>query len=190
VRIFRVVEPLFRSNHSGRDQGSPIKDTSEMQTDSFLSKFDRQTNNTMTTATLECDTPNASWLADGMLFAVAVVWRTSYGVTKGIVAMCPVFRFLAIRFLHTLLLLLSAWKKTAIVRIRETVRVGLPLGLILLSIFVCETFGVGLTSASNAAFLISLCVIFTPFVSGSSFGYVRRLLHLQRPLFLSSAPVC
>ncbi len=36
------------------------------------------------------------------------------------------------------------------------------LGLNLLAIFVCETFGVSLTTASNAAFLISLCVAFTP----------------------------
>jgi drug/metabolite transporter (DMT)-like permease len=36
------------------------------------------------------------------------------------------------------------------------------LGINLLAIFVCETFGVSLTSASNAAFLISLCVAFTP----------------------------
>ncbi len=38
------------------------------------------------------------------------------------------------------------------------------LGLLTLCIFICETFGVALTQASNAAFLISLCVVFTPFV--------------------------
>jgi len=41
---------------------------------------------------------------------------------------------------------------------------GLVLDTVLLSIFLCETFGVAQTNASNAAFLISLCVMLTPFV--------------------------
>jgi len=40
---------------------------------------------------------------------------------------------------------------------------GLGLGLLLLAVFLTETYGVTLTRASNAAFLISLCVVLTPF---------------------------
>ncbi len=53
---------------------------------------------------------------------------------------------------------------------------GLPLGLAMLAmlaIFLCETYGVQLTTASSAAFLISLCVVLTPFV--------ERLMLGQRP---------
>ena len=46
----------------------------------------------------------------------------------------------------------------------NAIRTGLPLGLWVLGICLCETFGVANTQASNAAFLISLCVVFTPFV--------------------------
>lgn len=115
------------------------------------------------TKTME-DIPRNVWLADLVLFAVAVVWGTSYGVTKSALAFYPVLGFLAIRFVATFLILLPVWKNIGASQIRDTVQVGFPLGLVLLSIFACETFGVGLTSASNAAFLISMCVVFTPFV--------------------------
>ncbi|TDK61951.1 DMT family transporter [Sapientia aquatica] len=108
--------------------------------------------------------PNGVWLADLMLFAVAIVWGTSYGVTKGVVAFYPVLGFLSVRFILTFVLLLPVWKNSQSTQIKETVQIGVPLGLVLLSVFACETFGVGLTTASNAAFLISMCVVFTPFV--------------------------
>ena len=44
-----------------------------------------------------------------------------------------------------------------------------PLGIILFFIFICETAGIANTSASNAAFLISLCVVLTPIVEGITF---------------------
>lgn len=118
----------------------------------------------MATETVKVGAPGKPWLADLMLFAVAMVWGTSYGVTKGVVALYPVLGFLAIRFCITFLMLLPVWRTIARAQVGETLRAGFPLGLVLLSIFACETFGVGLTSASNAAFLISLCVVFTPLV--------------------------
>jgi drug/metabolite transporter (DMT)-like permease len=114
--------------------------------------------------------PDKVWLADLALFAVAVVWGSSYGVTKGVVALYPVAGFLALRFCATFLVLLPVWRRIDAADIRDTVRVGFPLGLVLLSIFACETAGVSLTTASNAAFLISLCVVFTPFVEWAMLG--------------------
>lgn len=101
---------------------------------------------------------------DVMLLLVAVVWGTSYGVAKEAVAIYPVLGFLAVRFCLTFLLLLPAWRNASAKEIKTTVKVGLPLGAILLAIFVSETYGLSLTLASNAAFLISMCVVFTPFV--------------------------
>lgn len=118
----------------------------------------------MTTATTARGAPTSLWFADLMLLAVAVVWGTSYGVAKSAIAVYPVLGFLAIRFCITFLLLLPAWRNVRTAQFKETVKAGFPLGLVLLSIFVCETFGVALTRASNAAFLISMCVVFTPFV--------------------------
>ncbi|AMO99452.1 eamA-like transporter family protein [Collimonas arenae] len=104
------------------------------------------------------------WVADLLLLLVAIVWGTSYGVAKEALAYYPVMGFLAIRFCMTFLLLLPTLHQLARPEGRAALRAGLPLGLILLAILICETFGVALTRASNAAFLISLCVVFTPFV--------------------------
>ncbi|WP_204377589.1 EamA family transporter, partial [Aquitalea magnusonii] len=46
---------------------------------------------------------------------------------------------------------------------RATLGAALPLGLGLLAIFLCETYGIAHTTAANAAFLISLCLVLTPF---------------------------
>jgi drug/metabolite transporter (DMT)-like permease len=104
------------------------------------------------------------YLSDMTLLLVAVVWGTSYGVAKGALAFYPVLGFLAVRFLMTFILLLPALMRASGPQRRDAIHTGLPLGLLMLGIFLCETFGVAHTQASNAAFLISLCVVFTPFV--------------------------
>ncbi|MDD5029186.1 MAG: DMT family transporter [Rhodoferax sp.] len=103
-------------------------------------------------------------LSDIALLLVAVVWGTSYGVAKGALVFYPVLGFLAVRFILTFVLLLPALWRTSARQRRDALRTGLPLGVLMLGIFLCETFGVAHTQASNAAFLISLCVVFTPFV--------------------------
>jgi drug/metabolite transporter (DMT)-like permease len=104
------------------------------------------------------------WWADAMLLLVAIVWGASYGLAKSALAFYPVLGFLAIRFCVTSLLLLPSWHGLSRQQIKSTLKTGIPLGLILLTIFIAETYGVSLTLASNAAFLISLCVVFTPFI--------------------------
>ncbi|BCL77087.1 membrane protein [Jeongeupia sp. HS-3] len=101
--------------------------------------------------------------AEAMLLLVALLWGTSYGVAKGALVYYPVLGFLAVRFGLTFLLLLPSLRQLATPAGRGALNAGLPLGAILLGIFICETFGVALTSAANAALLISLCVVFTPF---------------------------
>jgi len=95
-----------------------------------------------------------------MLLLVAIIWGSSYAVAKQALWFYPVLGFLAIRFGLTFILLMPQLRGDG----WRAVRPGVPLGLVMLGIFLCETWGVMLTSASNAAFLISLCVVFTPFV--------------------------
>lgn len=64
------------------------------------------------------------------------------------------------RFLLTFVLLFPALRCES----PRALLPGIPLGLVLLAVFLCETYGVAITSASNAAFLVSLCVVFTPLV--------------------------
>lgn len=112
----------------------------------------------------------APHLADAALLLVAVVWGTSYSVAKGALAFYPVLGFLAVRFGFTFALLLPALLRATRTQRRDALAAGLPLGGLMLGIFLCETFGLALTQASNAAFLISLCVVFTPFAEWGLLG--------------------
>jgi drug/metabolite transporter (DMT)-like permease len=117
------------------------------------------------------------WTAIGipevMLLMVAAVWGGSYSITKLATHQLPVMDFLALRFGLTFLVLLPALRPLFGGQWRRGLAVGGVLGGNLLAIFMCETFGVTLTTASNAAFLISLCVGFTPLV--------EWMLFRQRP---------
>jgi drug/metabolite transporter (DMT)-like permease len=102
-------------------------------------------------------------LSDLMLLAVAVVWGTSYGVVKSALVFYPVLGLLALRFGVTFVILSPALRHLRAADAR-TLRGVLIAGLLLLGIFLCETFGILMTRAANAAFLISLCVVLTPLV--------------------------
>jgi drug/metabolite transporter (DMT)-like permease len=102
-------------------------------------------------------------LSDLMLLAVAVVWGTSYGVVKSALVFYPVLGLLAMRFGITFVLLSPTLRHLRAADAR-TLRGVLIAGALLLGIFLCETFGILLTRAANAAFLISLCVVLTPLV--------------------------
>lgn len=109
-------------------------------------------------------------LADLLLFAVAMVWGSSYGVVKSALAFYPVLGLLTLRFGITFCLLAVHLRHLRSVG-RKTLVGVVVLGLLLLSIFLAETFGVLHTRAANAAFLISLCVVLTPLVE---WGLLRR----------------
>jgi drug/metabolite transporter (DMT)-like permease len=93
-----------------------------------------------------------------------MVWGTSYGVAKNAVLYYPVLGFIALRFCITSIMFLPSGINLTISEIKSNLKVGVPLGVILLLIFISETYGLSKTTASNSAFLISLYVVFTPFV--------------------------
>lgn len=102
-------------------------------------------------------------LSDLMLLAVAVVWGTSYGVVKSALVFYPVLGLLALRFGITFVILAPSLRHLRSADTR-TVRGVLVAGALLLGIYLCETFGILMTRAANAAFLISLCVVLTPLI--------------------------
>jgi drug/metabolite transporter (DMT)-like permease len=104
------------------------------------------------------------YLPDLLLLSIAVVWGASYSLTKGALDYTPVLLFLVIRFGITFLLLLPFTLKDLISSSKKSILYGSLLGLILSSIFLAETYGVKYTTATNAAILISLSIVFTPFV--------------------------
>lgn len=105
-----------------------------------------------------------------LLLLTAAIWGSSYSVVKTALAWYPVAGVIAIRFLLTALLLAPYWLRQPAAQRRQTLVVAAPTSLGLLAIFFAETAGVAHTSAGNAAFLISLCLLLTPPVEWAWFG--------------------
>ena len=99
-----------------------------------------------------------------LLLLVAIVWGTSYGIAKTAILYYPILGFIALRFILTCIIFSPAGFKLSYQQLISSLKIGIPLGLILLAIFIAETYGLAHTSASNSAFLISLYIVFTPFI--------------------------
>lgn len=99
-----------------------------------------------------------------MLLMVAIFWGTSYGLTKEALVYTSVLAFIAIRFSVTFLCLLPIVIRDFSRGLNRDWASALPTGGILSTIFFCEVYGVFHTSASKAAFIISLSVILTAFL--------------------------
>ncbi|WP_249977861.1 DMT family transporter [Vreelandella olivaria] len=102
-------------------------------------------------------------LTEIMLLMVAIFWGTSYGLTKDALVYTSVLIFVAIRFSITFLCMLPVVIRDFRRGLNKDWKVAVPTGAILAAIFFCEVYGVFHTSASKAAFLISLSVILTAF---------------------------
>ena len=105
-----------------------------------------------------------------LLLLIAAIWGSSYSVVKTALSWYPVAGVIAIRFLLTALLLAPYWLRLPTAQRRLTLAVAMPTSLGLLAIFFAETAGVAHTSAGNAAFLVSLCLLLTPPVEWAWFG--------------------
>ena len=120
-------------------------------------------------------------LADAAVLGVAVVWGASYPVTKTALGYAPVLVLIFYRFVATACLMsLLARRELASAQTNDILR-GAMLGTILAAIFISEIAGLSLTSATNAALIISLCTLFTPFLDH---GLSRRL---PPPIVVSGA---
>lgn len=110
--------------------------------------------------------------ADLAVLGVALVWGASYPVAKGALAHMPVLLLIFYRFALTAAVMGAVAGRELRSASGKDLRAGVLLGTILCAIFLAETRGVALTTATNTALIISLCTIFTPFLE---FGLQRRL---------------
>lgn len=108
--------------------------------------------------------------AELLLLLTAAIWGGSYSMVKSALAFYPVAGVIALRFLLSALLLLPYWLRLPRAQQGATLRAALPIGAGLLTVILVETYGVAHTSAGNAAFLISLCLLLTPPVEWLWFG--------------------
>lgn len=96
------------------------------------------------------------------LLAVAAVWGSSYLATKEIASPDTVFALLGVRFiLATAVLTVVLSRRLAGVTWPEAVS-GVVGGILLAAVCVAETYGVTMTSASNAGLIMALTIVATP----------------------------
>ncbi len=106
------------------------------------------------------------WFADAAVLLVAVFWGSSFIVAQQAILIYPLFLFLFLRFSLSMLLMLPAvWGRLRSLT-PDTWRIGGIFGVFLFLIFSLETWGVAHTTATNAGFLISLCIVFVPVIDG------------------------
>jgi drug/metabolite transporter (DMT)-like permease len=104
---------------------------------------------------------------DLVLLAVAIVWGASYLSAKAITPFATVPAMLSVRFAIATLAMIAIW----LIRRKRFSKTDLILGTIFgltqSAIMSVETFGLKITSATNAGLLISLTIIFTPIMESA-----------------------
>lgn len=104
--------------------------------------------------------------SDLTLLAVAAVWGSSYLAAKEVAHPDSVFGFLALRFAMAAgVLALILGRRLGRIR-RAELFSGVLFGIILAAICISETYGVTMTSASNAGLIMALTIVITPLLDG------------------------
>ncbi len=125
----------------------------------------------------------SGYATDCVLMGVALVWGSSYLVAKDLTVAAPVVVVLALRYAISAIALgmVCCRARARVSEAREAV-VGVVLGGTQAAVLVLETFGVSLTTATNAGLIISLAVVFTPLLDG-----VWRRRPMPAPFFAATA---
>jgi drug/metabolite transporter (DMT)-like permease len=109
-------------------------------------------------------------LAEAALVGVAAVWGATFVTVKDAVAVFPVLAFLAWRFLAAAAVVAPFVGGDLRRMGGPGLRAGLAMGVFLTGGFVLQTFGLRLTSASNAGFITGLFVVLTPLFGALLYG--------------------
>ena len=104
---------------------------------------------------------------DLVLLAVAIVWGASYLAAKAITPFATVPAMLSVRFAIATLAMVAIWLIRRKSFSRTDVILGIIFGFTQSAIMSVETFGLKITSATNAGLLISLTIIFTPIMESA-----------------------
>ena len=111
------------------------------------------------------------YLADVALVSVALFWGLGFVAMKEALASFPTFWLLSIRFGAASVVLLFVFRDRIRTMTREDLRAGAIIGVFLFLGFATQTIGLNYTTAGKQAFLTSVYVIMTPFLSWG----VRRI---------------
>lgn len=118
--------------------------------------------------------------ADILLLGVAAVWGSSYLATKVLTVHGTVFAILAARFLIASVIMFAVWgfRRERFLDSRGLL-IAVIFGCTQAAILSLETWGVSLTSATNAGLIISMTIVFTPILES-----VWMKKWLPRPYFV------
>lgn len=105
------------------------------------------------------------------LLTAAVIWGTSFIVMKDTVDHIPVFQLLAIRFTLAGLLLALIFRKRLMRSARSLLSHGAVCGVLLLSAYATQTFGLKTTTPGANAFLTAVYCVMVPFMA---WGFFRK----------------
>jgi drug/metabolite transporter (DMT)-like permease len=106
---------------------------------------------------------NLKWIV--ALLAVSAIWGSTYAVTKDTLSFLDPFSHMAIRFSLAAILLAAYVFFTRKAISPDAAKAGCILGIVSFVGHSAQNFSLTYTSATNAAFIINLYVIITPFVS-------------------------
>lgn len=105
--------------------------------------------------------------AELMLISVTLFWGATFPIVKDAITETPVLSFLWVRFaMATLLLALLSGRSGFATLDRRGWLAGIILGILLFLSYLFQTYGLALTSSSNAGFLTGLNVIWVPLLAG------------------------
>jgi drug/metabolite transporter (DMT)-like permease len=123
-------------------------------------------------------------LADIALVSVSLFWGLGFVAMKDALASFPPFWLLSIRFGAASVLLLLIFRRKVRAMTRNDLIAGVVIGIFLFLGFATQTIGLNFTTAGKQAFLTSVYVIMTPFLS----WFIRRVF--PGILVFVSAAVC
>lgn len=104
-------------------------------------------------------------IADLCLLCVTAIWGISFVLTKNVLEHLSPLTFIALRFLvATVAMLVVCIKKRSKVTAPALKKGGLQ-GMMLFAGILLQIFGIRYTTASNAAFITGLSVVFVPLIS-------------------------
>jgi drug/metabolite transporter (DMT)-like permease len=96
------------------------------------------------------------------LIGVAAVWGATFVVVKDAVERYPLYAFLAVRFIIAVVAFAVLFPRSLRRFGKGTLRVGVLAGALLVVGYVFQTWGLQDTTASKAAFITGMFVVFTP----------------------------
>src|SRR5665811_2247552 len=106
--------------------------------------------------------------AELLLVLVAIIWGWTFVLVKDALDLYPTLPFLTLRFSLATVLIgpVGLWRWWSGDRSRRALVGGLIMGLFLAAAYIFQTFGLSLTTASNAGFITGLTVVLVPLLQG------------------------